>query len=117
MRLVSFENSVGQGRIGAVTPDGRIVDLNSTCGLYLRDVEGAEACTRLSDAIVPADMRGLFEGGDTSLEAARKGLDHELDQPSPLLGGKGQPAFHPPEAARLQAPMIPKKFFHTPGRR
>jgi hypothetical protein len=70
MRLVSFENSVGQRRIGAVTPDGRIVDLNSACVLYLRDVEGAEACARLSDAIVPADMRGLFEGGDTSLEAA-----------------------------------------------
>jgi hypothetical protein len=66
MRLVSFENSVGQGRIGAVTPDGRIVDLNSACVLYLRDVEGAEACARLSDAIVPADMRGLFEGGENS---------------------------------------------------
>src|SRR5260370_24554915 len=93
MRLGSFGNSVGQGRSGAVTPDGRIVDLNSTCGLYLRDVEGAEACARLSDAIVPADMRGLFEGGDTSLEPSRKGFDHVLDQASPVLGESSEPEF------------------------
>jgi 2-keto-4-pentenoate hydratase/2-oxohepta-3-ene-1,7-dioic acid hydratase in catechol pathway len=115
MRLVSFENSVGQRRIGAVTPDGRIVDLNSACVLYLREVEGAEACARLSDAIVPADMRGLFEGGDTSLEAARKGFDHVLDQASPVLGVRGEPVFYAAEDVRLKAPIIPKKFFHTAG--
>ncbi len=115
MRLVSFENSVGQGRIGAVAPDGRIVDLNSACVLYLRDVEGAEACARISDAIVPADMRGLFEGGDTSLEAARKGFDHVLDQEGPVLGVRGEPVFYAAEDVRLKAPIIPKKFFHTAG--
>src|SRR5258708_20720754 len=94
MRLVSFENSVGQRRIGAVTPDGRIVDLNSASVLYLRNLEGAEACARLGEAIVPADMRGLFEGGDTSLEAAPKGFDHVLDQAGPVPGARGQPVFY-----------------------
>src|ERR1700724_633212 len=115
MRLVSFENSVGQRRIGAVTPDGRIVDLNSACGLYLRDVEGAEACARLSDAIVPADMRSLFEGGDTSLEAARKGFDHVLDQEGPVFGVRGEPVFYAAADVRWKAPIIPRKFFHTAG--
>jgi 2-keto-4-pentenoate hydratase/2-oxohepta-3-ene-1,7-dioic acid hydratase in catechol pathway len=115
MRLVSFANSVGQHRIGAVAPDGRIVDLNSACVLYLRDVEGAEACARLSDAIVPADMRGLFEGGDTSLEAARKGFEHVLDQEGPVFGVRGEPVFYAAADVRLKAPIIPKKFFHTAG--
>src|SRR5258708_11248207 len=113
MQLVSFENSFGQRRIGAVTHDGRIVDLNAACVLYLRDVERAEACARLSDAIVPADMRRLFEGGDTSLEAARKGFDHVLDQEGPVLGVRGEPVFYAAEEVRLKAPIIPKKFFHT----
>ena len=115
MRLVSFENSVGQHRIGAVTSDGRIVDLNSACALYLRDVEGTEACARLGDALVPADMRALFEGGDTSLEAARKAFDHALDWEGSMLGVRTEPVFYAAEDVRLKAPIIPNKFFHTAG--
>src|SRR5260370_37115248 len=100
MRLGSFGNSVGQGRSGAVTPDGRIVDLTSACMLYLRDVEGAEACARLSDAIVPAGMRRLFVGGDTDLEAARKVIDHGLDQEGPARGDGVAPVVHAPECGR-----------------
>src|SRR5437660_11042018 len=78
MRLVTFENPVRQARIGALTPDRRIVDLNSACSLYLRDVEGETAHDRLADALVPANMRALFEGSDTSLEAAHKAFDYAL---------------------------------------
>ena len=72
MRLITFEDSVRRSRIGALTPDGRIVDLNSACALYLRDVEEEGAFYRLADAPLPPNMRELFSGGDTSLEAARK---------------------------------------------
>ena len=71
MKLVTFENSVRQSRIGAVTGGDRIVDLNSAYALYLRDVREEGAYARMADAVVPANMRALFEGGDTSLDAAR----------------------------------------------
>src|SRR5689334_17825163 len=114
MRLISFLNSARQSRIGAMTTGGRIIDLNSACALYLRDVENENAYCRLADALVPSNMRALFEGGDTSLEAASKALDHALEQDSPL-GASGEQIFFSPDEITLKAPIIPKKFFHTAG--
>jgi 2-keto-4-pentenoate hydratase/2-oxohepta-3-ene-1,7-dioic acid hydratase in catechol pathway len=115
MKLVTFENSVRQSRIGAWTGDDRIVDLNSAHGLYLRDVRREGSPARLADALVPANMRGLFEGGDTSLEAAREALDHALQQPDHSTGVHGEPIFYSVAAVKLKAPIVPKKFFHTAG--
>jgi 2-keto-4-pentenoate hydratase/2-oxohepta-3-ene-1,7-dioic acid hydratase in catechol pathway len=114
MRLITFLNSARQSRIGAMTPDGRIIDLNSACALYLRDVENENAYSRLADALVPPNMRGLFEGGDTSLEAARKAFDHAVEQDSPL-GANSEQIFFSPDEITLKAPILPKKFFHTAG--
>src|SRR4029077_11859454 len=66
MRFITFDDPVRRSRIGALAPDGRIVDLNSACALYLRDVENEGAYDRISAALVPPNMRKLFEGGDTS---------------------------------------------------
>jgi 2-keto-4-pentenoate hydratase/2-oxohepta-3-ene-1,7-dioic acid hydratase in catechol pathway len=114
MRLITFEDSVRRSRIGALTPDGRIVDLNSACALYLRDVEHEEAFYRLADALVPPNMRELFSGGDTSLEAARKALDHVLASEA-LSGPRSEPIFYSADEVTLKAPIIPKKFFHAAG--
>ncbi len=114
MRLVTFENPVCQPRVGAVTADGRIVDLNSAYALYLRDVQGEAASERIADAIVPSDMRELFEGGDTSLAAARTGLDYALHQRADLTGVRREPVLYQ-SGVKLRAPIIPKKFFHTAG--
>ncbi|HXW17728.1 MAG TPA: hypothetical protein VEJ39_05470, partial [Candidatus Acidoferrales bacterium] len=57
-----------------------IVDLNHAYALYLLEVEGGPAFQRIADARVPADMRGLFEGGDASLDAARAALAHAVDR-------------------------------------
>ncbi len=81
MRLITFEDPVRQFRIGALTADGRVVDLHSACALYLRDVENESAFDRLADALVPPNMRDLFSGGDTSLEAARKELSRLRSSP------------------------------------
>jgi 2-keto-4-pentenoate hydratase/2-oxohepta-3-ene-1,7-dioic acid hydratase in catechol pathway len=114
MRLVTFEDPACQSRVGAVTPDGRIVDLHAACALYLRDVEAESAFYRLADAIVPHNMRALFCGGDTSLEAVRKALDYTLrDDKRP--GPRGEAIFYAADEVSLQAPIIPKKFFHTAG--
>jgi 2-keto-4-pentenoate hydratase/2-oxohepta-3-ene-1,7-dioic acid hydratase in catechol pathway len=115
MRLVTFEDGARQPRIGAVTADGRVVDLNSACALYLREVENESAYTRLADALVPANMRALFEGGDTSLEAAQKAFDFAVALEADAAGVRGEPLFHELEDVRLRAPIIPKKFFHTAG--
>jgi 2-keto-4-pentenoate hydratase/2-oxohepta-3-ene-1,7-dioic acid hydratase in catechol pathway len=115
MRLVTFENAAKQSRIGAVTPDGRIVDLNSACALYLRDVESEGAFYRLADALVPPDMRLLFEGGDTSLEAAHKAFDYAQHHEEDGAGPRGEAIFYNADDIKLKAPIIPKKFFHTAG--
>src|SRR5260370_16593307 len=101
MRLVTFEDPVHQSRIGALTPDGRIVDLHTACALYLRDVEAENAFYRLADALVPHNMRALFRGGETSLRAARKALDyalHHTNLPGPrehaILYTPHQPTFN-----------------------
>ncbi len=114
MRLVTFEDSVRRSRLGALAPDGRIVDLNSACALYLRDMEGEGAFYRLADALVPPNMRELFSGGDTSLEAAHKALDYVLGSDS-LSGPHGEPVFHSADQVDLKAPILPKKFFHAAG--
>jgi 2-keto-4-pentenoate hydratase/2-oxohepta-3-ene-1,7-dioic acid hydratase in catechol pathway len=112
MRLITFEDSVRRSRSGALTPDGRVVDLNSACALYLRDVEQENAFYRLADALVPPNMRDLFSGGDTSLEAARKALDHVLGSDS-VPGPRGEPIFYSADEITLKAPITPGKFFHA----
>jgi 2-keto-4-pentenoate hydratase/2-oxohepta-3-ene-1,7-dioic acid hydratase in catechol pathway len=115
MRLVTFENSTRQSRIGALSGDDRIVDLNTACALYLRDVEGEQAHYRLAEALVPADMRALFAGGDTSLEAAHKAFEHALHLEVDAAGPRGETVFYQSGEVKLKAPIIPKKFFHTAG--
>src|SRR5437879_13688380 len=106
MRLVTFENAAKQSRIGAVATDDRIVDLNSACALYLRDVEGEGAFNRLADALVPPGMRQLFEGGDTSLEAAHKALEYALHHEGEVQGPRGETIFYRVAEIRLKAPII-----------
>jgi len=114
MRLITFEDSVRRSRIGAVTNDDRVVDLNSACALYLRDVENEAAFYRVADALVPANMLGLFQGGDTSLEAARKALDY-AQQNGDASGPQSEPITYSMGDITLRAPIIPRKFFHTAG--
>ena len=114
MRLVTFEDPLRRSRIGAVATDGHIIDLNAACALYLREVEHETAFYRLADALVPANMRALFEGGDTSLEAAHKAFLHAQKTPD-AIGPHGELITHAPEYVKLKAPIIPRKFFHTAG--
>ncbi len=115
MRLVTFENSSRQSRIGALAgKDGDIVDLHSACALYLKECEREQAFERLADALVPPDMRALFEGGDTSLNTARKSFNYALDRGPQVTGVHGETVYHSSQV-RLKAPIAPKKFFHTAG--
>jgi 2-keto-4-pentenoate hydratase/2-oxohepta-3-ene-1,7-dioic acid hydratase in catechol pathway len=115
MKLVTFHSQARQDRIGALTPDGNIVDLNAAYALYLRNVEQEGAFYALADARVPANMCGLFENGDRGLDAARAALSYVVKEGPAITGVSGEPIFFGREAARIKAPIIPKKFFHTAG--
>ncbi|MGB6251247.1 MAG: fumarylacetoacetate hydrolase family protein [Terriglobales bacterium] len=123
MKLVTFENNARQSRIGALLGERRIVDLHLACALYLRDVEGESIFYRLADALAPPDMRELFQGGDTSLEAARKARDYVAHLDADVTthaaghatGPGGETLIYALGDIRLKAPIIPKKFFHTAG--
>ena len=115
MKLVTFHHSGRGKRVGAVTMDGSIVDLNAAYALYLRDIEREGAFYALADARVPADMRGLFENGDRGLDAARAALEYALKQGPETTGPNGEAVFFRRDAVRVKAPIIPKKFFHTAG--
>lgn len=115
MRLVTFQNGLGAFRVGAYLDPGQIVDLNLAYALYLRDHQREGAYQRLADAFVPPNMRALFEGGDTSLDAARKALEFALQLGIGAKSSQSQPIFYELSAVRLKAPIIPKKFFHTAG--
>jgi 2-keto-4-pentenoate hydratase/2-oxohepta-3-ene-1,7-dioic acid hydratase in catechol pathway len=115
MRLVTFEDSSHRSRIGALTAGDRFVDLTTAYALYLREVEGEPAFDRLAEAWVPPLMRGLFEGGDRSLDAARAAFDFVVRQGTGVVGPSGEPVVYGREAVRLKAPIKPIKFFHTAG--
>src|SRR5487761_760912 len=115
MRLVTFETGPRQQRIGAVTSDHHIVDLNLAYAHFLRDVENEADPYRVADARVPADMRGFFEGGDRSLEAARKALAHMQKMGGSAKGLSGETVVFAADSVKLRAPIQPKKFFHTAG--
>ena len=114
MKLITFEDSVRRSRVGALVADGRILDLNSACALYLREVENESAFDRLADALVPPNMRELFGGGDTSLEAARKALDYVLEEDG-ATGPRGESIFYSSDEVALKAPIVPRKFFGEAG--
>jgi len=115
MKLVTFNWGARDPRIGAVAPNGSIVDLNTAYALYLRNVEQEGAFYALADARVPADMRGLFQNGNRGLDAARAALDYALKEGPEAKGPNGEQVFFGKEAIRIKAPIIPKKFFHTAG--
>src|SRR6266404_4070185 len=115
MKLVTFENAARQSRIGALVGDHQVVDLHTACALYLRDIEGEAIFYRMADALVPPDMRALFRGGDTSLDASRKAFDyvvHLSEGGDDVAGPRGETVLYSLGDIRLKAPIIPKKFFH-----
>src|SRR5438093_12674996 len=107
MRLVTFENGLRQSRIGARTTGGEVVDLNAACALYLRDVEKEAAYYRLADALVPRNMRQLFEGGDTSLETAAKAFDYVTGAAPGTRGCRDENVVYSVGEITLKAPIIP----------
>ncbi|MFY9531009.1 MAG: fumarylacetoacetate hydrolase family protein [Candidatus Acidiferrales bacterium] len=115
MRLVTFEDAAHRRRIGAVTPDGSVVDLNLAYAVYLRDVEREGTYLRMADARLPSETRQFFEGGDPSLEAAKRAVDFAAEAGNETAGPAGERVVYPLNEVKLRAPIAPRKFFHTAG--
>ncbi len=115
MKLVTFNAGSREDRIGAVTAQNQIVDLNAAYALYLKNVQHEGAYYALADARVPANMRDLFENGDRGLDAARKAVEYAVKQGPDTRGPGGEAIFFRRDAVRFKAPIQPKKFFHTAG--
>jgi acylpyruvate hydrolase len=75
MKLVTFIRQ-DQERIGAVDEGGGIVDLTRAYAHYLRDVENQPQGETLAPLILGRDMNAFLQGGNQSLDAARKAIDH-----------------------------------------
>jgi acylpyruvate hydrolase len=83
MKLASFKDSAGDTRMGALLtlPSGELLlDLTRGFAAYLTEVEKEAQPTALAQARVPSDMRLFLEGGERSLEAARKALAYMHDR-------------------------------------
>ncbi len=113
MRLVTFENPLKQLMSGALAAEDQIVDLNLACAA--QHASEGPAAHRIAGALVPPDMRKLFEGGDASLDAARAALRFGLERGDSLRGPSGEPVIFRRNDVKLKAPIIPRKFFHTAG--
>jgi 2-keto-4-pentenoate hydratase/2-oxohepta-3-ene-1,7-dioic acid hydratase in catechol pathway len=112
MRLVTFENPLQQRRAGAIAGE-RVIDLNAACAA--QHASQGSATYRLAEALVPSDVRLLFEGGDASLNAAREALQFATGTGDALRGPSGEPVMFRRDEIKLKAPIIPRKFFHTAG--
>ena len=69
----------------------------------------------MADALVPPNMRALFEGGDRSLEAAHTAFEYARSISIDARGVQGETISYSGSDVQLKAPIIPKKFFHTAG--
>lgn len=115
MRLVTFHHPAGGSRVGSILGD-RVVDLHAAYALMCRDSLGEPRFRQLAQARLPDDMRALFEGGEASLDCARQAIEWGDGQGwESLVGTAGERIAFERDEVRLQAPIIPKKFFHTAG--
>ena len=108
MKFVSFSvpSPMGpQTRTGALDGSGDVVDLAGACrASLLREGLTAAAAARLSEALLPGDMVALIEGGERSLDAARRALQWAADE-GPESGGVR--VVHPADGLQL-LPPVPK---------
>lgn len=79
MKLASFRTAADRVSVGVCLPSsGRdvLVDVTRAYAAYLDLFERQDRMQAMAEAIVPADMRALLEGGEASMAAARSAARH-----------------------------------------
>jgi acylpyruvate hydrolase len=80
MKLVTFSHA-GFTRLGAVTLNNEVVDLNYAYQALLES-KGYLRAELIAEAYVPADMKGFLEGGNESLSLLQEVTDFALNHPN-----------------------------------
>jgi len=110
MKLVTFKVHT-EARIGALLAD-KVVDLNSAYALMLKK-KGVLSPRRKADALLPQCMIGFLEGGDESMDAARKALAY-AEENLDTVGLDEEALVMCQCTAKLQAPVPrPGKVYCT----
>jgi 2-keto-4-pentenoate hydratase/2-oxohepta-3-ene-1,7-dioic acid hydratase in catechol pathway len=101
MRLCTFEIHTHLGwqrRLGALVSaenGGGVVDLNFAAAHSLGSY-------RLAEALVPASLRGLLDGGEASMQAAKAALEH---LPEMRIGKRDETIRYTRDEVRLLTPL------------
>ena len=106
MKLVSFFLPTPMGpqiRTGAIDAAGGIVDLAGAFrALLIGEGLPQGAAVRISEALLPGDMVALIEGGERSLDAARRAMQWAADEGP---DGGGVPVVHQAEGLQFLPPV------------
>ncbi|MEH7276335.1 fumarylacetoacetate hydrolase family protein [Neobacillus vireti] len=106
MKLITYTAN-GYSRIGAITNDDKIIDLNYAYQAQLQS-EGKYRFKEIAEAFVPSEMEAFLQGGKESIEIARNAVNYALENsdtyPHKLIFNK--------EEVKIEAPLQkPGKIF------
>ena len=113
MRFVTFEPMPSVPRFGFVVRDGRIADVEGAFTVCLAQDIPAERARALARAMTPPDAQAFIEGGDVSLDAARRAqgfVEAALASGRVPTGPRGERIVFDAGAVTLKAPIRPRKF-------
>lgn len=96
----------GCKRLAAVSND-QVIDLNAAYLSWLQD-QGAASPRPRADAELPSDLLRFVECGEDALNAARRAVDHALNNPDQCAG-----SLHRRSAVRFTATHRPPKIVCT----
>jgi acylpyruvate hydrolase len=80
MKLITFSHT-GFTRLGVVTADNQVVDLNYAYQALLES-KGYLRAELIAEAYIPANMKGFLEGGNESLSLLEEVTDFALNHPN-----------------------------------
>jgi 2-keto-4-pentenoate hydratase/2-oxohepta-3-ene-1,7-dioic acid hydratase in catechol pathway len=89
-------------RTGIVV-DGKIADASLAYAKYLRERSGERNAVEMAAALVPVDLGRFIEGGQRTLEAVGKAVDH-LKGAHDQKGPRGEQVVFDPSSVKLHAP-------------
>jgi len=116
MKLVTFENSARQSRIGALFSEDRIVDLHTALRTLSARRWKRNHFLPPSPTLLFRLICGHCSGAETQAWTPRaKALDHVARLDANITGPRGETVLYQRSDVQLKAPIIPKKFFHTAG--
>ena len=99
MKLITFSHA-GFTRLGAVTPDNEVIDLNYAYQFLLEN-RGSLRAEIIAEAYVPAEMKGFLEGGNESLSLVQEIVEFALQHPNEYK----HKLVHAFDEVKLEAPV------------